>query len=166
MITRPERIIAIVEPLPAGETMARRILGLLRETPVRELLWVTLTGPLGLEFDCGQLPLTTPSEWLHQTQESLQCRWHDLSRRIEMPRWRFMLVPGAVNPALAELSATWSADRIMLSQADWPVVSGQDAPAWLFPPRALTGTPHLLPNPPGLLARSLADLRALVSQSW
>ncbi|MBF0261134.1 MAG: hypothetical protein HQL97_04730 [Magnetococcales bacterium] len=162
MTTRPERIIAIVEPLPASEAMARRVLGQLRETAVRELLWVTLTGPIGLEFDCAHLPLTTPSEWLHQTQMDLESRWHALARRLDMPRWRFLLVPGAANPALAELSATWSADRIILSQADWPAISGEDGPAWLFPPRPLTGRAHLLPDPPGPLARTLAALRGRV----
>ncbi|MBF0416819.1 MAG: hypothetical protein HQL86_01025 [Magnetococcales bacterium] len=159
MSKQPERIIAIVEPLPSGESMARRVLALLRDTPVRELYWVTLTGEIGMEFDVCQFPWSTPCEWLRQTSADLESRWHHLARQLEMPRWRFQLLPGAPNPALAELSASWSADRILASRSDWQLISGQDRPAWLFPPHPLTGTPHTLSDPPGIFSRTRAILR-------
>ncbi|MBF0629233.1 MAG: hypothetical protein HQL91_13535 [Magnetococcales bacterium] len=155
MHTHHYRVIALLDPLPSGEATARQVITLLRGSRVRELLWVTLTGEIGLGFESCHLPLLTPFQWLQRTRAQLETRLHALSEQLEMPRWEFRLLDGPANRALAELSAEWRADWIIAPAAEQARITGQDAPAWLFPPHPLTGELHLLPDPPSRLARWL-----------
>ncbi|MBF0271629.1 MAG: hypothetical protein HQL98_06180 [Magnetococcales bacterium] len=160
------RVIAILDPLPAGETTARQVMELLSGSRVRDLLWVTLMGETGLGFESCHVPFLTPAQWQQRTQECLEHRFKQLAQRLDMPRWTFKLLAGPANRAVAELSASWGADLILAPQPELKRITGDDAPAWLFPPHPLTGAVHPLPAPPSRLATLLKHCRDPLVRLW
>ncbi|MBF0190514.1 MAG: hypothetical protein HQL99_05115 [Magnetococcales bacterium] len=160
------RVIAIVDPLPAGENTARQVMTLLNGSRVRDLLWVTLMGDIGLGSESCHVPFLTPAQWQQQTQEALEQRFKPLAQSLDMPRWEFKLLAGPANRALSELSASWGADLILTPQTEVKRITGRDAPAWLCPPHPLTGAVHPLPAPPSRLATLLKPCRDSLFRLW
>ncbi|MBF0342042.1 MAG: hypothetical protein HQL95_13925 [Magnetococcales bacterium] len=166
MIASHDRVIAIIDPLPAGESTLRQVITLLSDCPVRELLWVTLTGgDEGLLFASSHVPFLTPDEWREKTERQLEMRLRALTAGLDLPRWSFRLLAGSPNRAMARLSASWNADLILAPREALPMLQGLDAPAWLLPPQPLTGRLHPLPDQPGVLHPFLALLKRRIDRS-
>ncbi|MBF0212937.1 MAG: hypothetical protein HQM00_05140 [Magnetococcales bacterium] len=160
------RAIALLDPLPAGESTVFQVLSLLQESRVRELLWVTLTGEIALGFESCHVPFLTPEAWRQQTQAILEQRLHTLLQPFATPSWQFRLLAGPANRVMSELSAAWGADLILAPAPQLSRLAGTDRPAWIARPLPLTGALHPLPAAPNPLETLLKGCYEPLKRLW
>ncbi|MBF0427594.1 MAG: universal stress protein [Magnetococcales bacterium] len=133
------RILAVIDPLPSGEFMARQVVTILRQTQANHLLWVTLCDDLGPAFESCHAPFMTPMQWLQRTEADLQKRLRELLQHLGVDSCAFKLLTGAPNRVISELSAEWYADLILASTTDMDKITGHNTLKWLQSPLPLTG---------------------------
>lgn len=116
-MSRYLRILAVVDPLPAGQAVTRQAVALSRDHQARLLIGMPFDFHGGFAGD--HVPFLTPNELRAQTKRRA---WNDLGPLLHQlganeREVEFRLLDGAPNRAVMETACAWQADLILANTA-------------------------------------------------
>ncbi|MBF0295342.1 MAG: universal stress protein [Magnetococcales bacterium] len=144
---QPNRILALIDPLPHGELLVRQCASCLRRQAPAEILWVHVCDEdIGLGFESGHFPFFTPDEWLRRTEAEQAARLHALLHKLGVGPASYRMVSGIANHRIVELAHSWNAGLILAASRDHGKITGHDGPEWLRQPQPLPCPVRFVPH--------------------
>ncbi|MBF0178573.1 MAG: universal stress protein [Magnetococcales bacterium] len=147
MRPQPDRILALIDPLPHGEPLVRQFAACLRRQTPTEILWLHVCDEdIGLGFESSQFPFLTPGEWLRRTEAEQAGRLHTLLHKIGIGATSYRMLSGIANHRIVELANSWNARLILAASRDHGRITGHDGPTWLRHPQPLPCPVRFVPD--------------------